>query len=208
MALKMPLINFLFTYTCSVTTSPILRLSCPAGTLGYDMSLSDKIKLSTWLYAFEDEPCWNSMNFLTDCKETVHGLLKNSCLGLHWCFFDVLFVSDMRTEWKHALFITQFSWIQVPVLPPNGDCFKAAPYSRTSPTTHPLTPVCSRVCLTSPCLNTKQKASHTVKTKLLNTQCMPVNCSLVFCGLPLVLCWALSHHSVLCCLPVLLYYYV
>lgn len=71
-----------------------------------------------------------------------------------------------------------------------------------SPTHRPLTTVCSRVCLASPCLNTENKAGHTAKTKPLHTQWKPFNCSVVFCRLPLVPRWALSHRAVLCCASV------
>lgn len=57
-----------------------------------------------------------------------------------------------------------------------------------APTHHPLTTVCSSMCLASPCLNTEHKAGHTVKTMPLNTQWMPFNCSVVFCRLPPLFC--------------------
>lgn len=137
------------------------------------------------------------MDFLPDsCRSTLHGLLKNSCLTPRCCFFDVLFVTDMKTEWKAApppslLFVRPTTSSSTMHGFESQHCHLVVKATKPhlihrddSPTHHPLTIVCSRVCLASPGLNTEHKASHTVKTMPLNTQWMPFNCSVVFLSTP------------------------
>lgn len=63
------------------------------------------------------------------------------------------------------------------------------------PTHHPLTKACSRVCLASPCVNAEHKASHTVRTKQLNTQWHLLTARLFLWSPPLV-CAGLCFISV------------
>lgn len=124
------------------------------------------------------------------------------------CFFDVLFLSDVKTEWEAAPTIASLQFTITMHGFESQHCHLLVKATKLQlshrdgcPTLHPFTTVCSRVCLVSPCLNTEHKASHTVKTMPLNTQWMPFNC-LFFCWLPLVRFWALCHPSILCCVSI------